>query len=337
MKMIIKIIAFLLLAVIIVICCFGVNLYAKTHRDKSTAGKEATTFTTDGSRGTRITNIPFDDYITPSEADENAVIPDIGESLSGEENSAAINSAVKSLPSGSTIYIPPGEYKVSTIVLKSNMTLFISSGAKLVSLSYDENAGSKSPLNKAVIYALGAENITITGGGAICGSGESYTDSAEAEEPLYALNKFNMYTRVIESRRRIRMAKEDAQRSNIILLEECTNSVIENIVLEESAEWTCVLRNCRGATIKNIIIDNNLHVANSDGIDIVNSSNISISSCFIATGDDAVVLKSPEGEISNVTVENCVLSSFANCFKIGTETRFDVNNVSVKDCMFFYA
>lgn len=110
---------------------------------------------------------------------------------------------------------------------------------------------------------------------------------------------------------------------------------MDNVILEESANWTLVMNNCDDVTVKNTVIDNNMHVANTDGIDICASSNVVISNCFIATGDDAVVLKSSDGEIHNVSVENCVLSSFANCFKIGTETQFDISNISVNHCKFF--
>ncbi len=289
---------------------------------------------TANSDGTRIVNIPFEKYISESSKPESAVIPDINKNFTGEKNSEIINKTIKDLTDGGVIYIPYGEYKVSTIILKSNITLIIPKGTRLVSLDCDENLQSENPINTAVVFAKDSENITITGGGTICGNGESYTLEPEESKPLYALEKFNLYTRVIESRKRIHFAK-DVIRNNIIHFNHCANIRINNIVLEESAEWTCVINNCSDVEIKNMVIDNHMHVANTDGIDICGSSNVLISNCFIATGDDAIVLKSPDNEIKNVTVENCVLSSFANCFKIGTETQFDIRNIHVKNCKFF--
>lgn len=298
-----------------------------------TLGRAETEYTVNDD-GTRITNIPFETFISESNKPEHAVTAEIDESAAGEDNSKSINAAIEALADGGVICIPYGEYKVSTIRLKSNITLFIPKGAKLVSLDCDENLKSENPIDTAVIFAENAENVTITGGGSICGSGESYTLDAKESEPLYALKEFNLYTRVIESRKRIRFGKNVA-RNNIIHFSKCTNILIDNVVLEESAGWTCVINHCSGAEIKNMVIDNHMHVANTDGIDICNSSNVLVSNCFIATGDDAIVLKSPENEIKNVTVENCVLSSFANCFKIGTETQFAVSNIKVKNCRFF--
>lgn len=78
-----------------------------------------------------------------------------------------------------------------------------------------------------------------------------------------------------------------------------------------------------------------MHVANSDGIDICGVTNIKIEHGFIATGDDGIVLKPSDYEIRNVDETDCIISSYANCFKIGTETQMDVSGVSVKYCYFF--
>lgn len=332
-RVILIILAVLCFAAILVLLVFSVRYYMKAHKNKETVGKTDTEFKMNES-GTKIANIPYGEYIKDCERPDNAVIPDIKESASGEENSKAINDAVNSLSNGGTVVIPKGEYRVGTITLKSNITLFAESGAKLVSMTAEENKDSDVPLSGAVIYAENAENITLTGGGTICGSGESYTLSPEDESPLYALKEFNLYTRVIEARHRIRFASGD-KRSKLVCFKNCENVNINNIVLSDSAEWTCVIDGCENVEIKDVVIDNNMHVANTDGIDVYGSSLVNISHCFIATGDDAVVLKSPEKEINDVTVTDCVLSSLANCFKIGTETAFDVKNVRIDNCYFF--
>lgn len=57
--------------------------------------------------------------------------------------------------------------------------------------------------------------------------------------------------------------------------------------------------------------------------------------CFIATGDDGIVLKPIGNEIRSVKISDCVIASYANCFKIGTETLFDVTDIAVENCRFF--
>ncbi len=89
-----------------------------------------------------------------------SVTPAVDEGAKGEENSKIINEAIEKLSSknGGTVVIPAGEYKVSTIELKSDVALFVSKGAKLVSLKCEENEASANPLNEAVVIANDARN-----------------------------------------------------------------------------------------------------------------------------------------------------------------------------------
>lgn len=317
------------------VCCCELFFepYMRSQRQSETLSREKTKYSAN-EEGTRIENIPFSSYISQKPRPKGSLVPDLRKDASGEENAEKINKAISTLSNGGTVYIKEGEYKVSTIVLKSNITLFVSKGAKLVSLSCEENESSNAPLSSAVIFASNAQNVKICGGGTINGNGESYTNEPKAQTPFYALKEFNLYTRVIQSRKRLRTAK-DTQRNNVICLENCKNVKIENIVLENSATWTCKLDGCDGVEIENTVIDNNLHTANADGFDICSSSNVKIDRCFVATADDAIVIKTPSGEAKNISVSNCVATSFANCFKIGTETCFDVENVEVENCEFF--
>lgn len=302
--------------------------------------------------GSRITNIPYNDYILPCEAAEDAIVPDISPEYTAEKNSAAINGAIAACAGkGKTVLIPRGEYKITEIKLKSNVILFISSGAKLTAQTFEEReksgrretlekseamfAPSRDHLHGGVIFAENAENIRITGGGVICGSGVSYTEPPKDETPLYPLEKFNTHKRVIEARNRIRFGKQGVKRNYLVRLKNCKNAAVDNVTLNESAFWTLVVDGCENVDIHNIVIDNHMHVANADGIDILFSRNVEIVHCFIATADDGICLKPVDGEIENVRVFDCVVSSFANCFKIGTETAFDAKHITVKNCKFF--
>lgn len=120
----------------------------------------------------------------------------------------------------------------------------------------------------------------------------------------------------------------------------CKNVTIENFMLQNSAAWTLELNGCDGVRIQDFVIDNNRHVANTDGIDVAGSSNVEITHCFISTGDDGIVLKNSkslgvQAAMENITVRDCKVTSCTNAFKIGTETSFDVQNVLVENCEFF--
>lgn len=319
---------------LLILAAFGLSYKLHSSASTETLGKEETVYTAK-ENGCRIANIPYGEYLTETKA-ENGIVPDnLREENTPEENTAAIEKAIAEVSkSGGTVVIPNGTYKITTVRLQSGVTLYIEKGAVLLSQSYDENNVSGSPLDRAVILAENCENICITGGGTIDGNGLTYTNEPEKDEPLYALKSFNLYTRVLEARKRIRMAKE-GDRANILRLENCKNVTLDGIVLKDSAFWTAVFAGCENVTIQNLIIDSHLHIANGDGIDITGGKNYKISHCFIATADDGIVLKSIESDITNVTVSDCTVCSFANNFKIGTETEFDISDITVRDCFFF--
>lgn len=286
---------------------------------------------------TLITNIPYEKYVSEIKPDGEYTTSKMCPQNSGEGNSRIINKEIEKLSDmgGGVIFIPDGKYKISEIELKSNITLFISRDATLISLNCEESEGSDYPVTHAVVFSENTENIEITGGGTICAEGVSYTSEPENVTPLRPLEKFNTYNRVIESRKRIRFGKEGINRHSVISLKNCSNIRVHDVILNESPSWTFVLDGCNNADIYNLVIDNNMSVANTDGIDITGGNNITIRHCFIATADDALVLKPIRDEIHNVKIGDCDICSYANCFKIGTETSLDISDIMVKNCYFF--
>ncbi len=303
--------------------------------DRSTIEKETTEFYADKT-GNRIANVPYQEYISAMKEPNSSVIPEgIFEGNAAEINSAAIQKVIDSFgEGGGTVFIPEGRYFITTIHLKSNVTLFLSEKSELISISCEDNEKSPSPLKKGLIMAENVKNISIVGGGKINGNGLTYTEEPENGAPLFALKKFNTYLRTIEARKRIRFSKK-TERSHILYFKNCAGIRLNNIFLTDSAFWTVRFDNCFDVQVKDFIIDSHIHIANSDGIDICGGKNYEISNCFIACADDAICIKSIEYPVENVNVSDCVLSSCANCFKIGTETQFDISNVNLKSCKFF--
>ncbi len=286
--------------------------------------------------GNKIANIPYDEYISFCKVPENAFVCELSCENTGEENAAIIQRNIDKayFSGGGTVAVLKGSYKISTVKLKSNVTLFLEKGAELISLSCDENEASAQPLEKGVIISENAYNIAVTGGGKINGMGLTYTKEAENPEPFYALESFNTYKRVVETRTRIHFAR-DTRRNHIFYFKNCKNIRLNNIILSDGAFWSVRFDNCFDVEIKDFIIDSHMHIANSDGIDICGGENYKISHCFVVTADDAVCIKSMDFPVKNVTVTDCILTSSANCFKIGTETQFDISDVMVSDCYFF--
>lgn len=113
----------------------------------------------------------------------------------------------------------------------------------------------------------------------------------------------------------------------------CSNVRIEGIVLRDPPMWCCALFGCTDVEIDNVKIVG-LWRYNADGIDVVNSSNVRVSDCFIRSFDDALAVKgltqnSGEPEtifvgdrpVENVTFERCVVwCDWGHAMVIGAET-----------------
>ena len=94
----------------------------------------------------------------------------------------AFSAAVARLESegGGTLSVPAGRYETFPIELKSNMTLYLESGAELVFIQRSEGfpvirsefEGRDSSVYMSCIYAKNAENVTLCGHGTVNGQGE---------------------------------------------------------------------------------------------------------------------------------------------------------------------
>lgn len=281
---------------------------------------------------------PVESYIKKQKPPVKNVfdIRDYGADVNSNDNSGAINDAVviASECSG-TVLVSGGNYVTTTVFLKSNVTLFIENGSSLSSNKTGEGYN-----HLGIIHADGAENITITGGGSVNGNGEYF-----GLKPLFESNmtEHPELIDVIQMRRDYRAQLRFAHKSKYggpVYFKNCKNVAAYNFIIENAAHWSFRLENCSGVKIKDFVINNNRHVANADGFDIAGSSNVDINHCFVSTADDGICIKNAvwlgnKGKMSNISVKNCEVISCCNSFKIGTETTYDIENITIEDCSFF--
>lgn len=283
---------------------------------------------------------PLGKYIDFTQSPEGEVfdIRSFGADVSkGEaENTAAIQSAIDECgrKGGGTVLVTGGCYTVTTIFLRSGVTLFIDKESAV-----SANTTGKGYSDNALIYAFDCDNISLTGGGRLIGNGACFGRKPVSENQFEPAKVIDVISMRQESRAQIRFA-HPSKYGSLLVLNRCRGVRINNIIFEDSAWWTCKLLCCDGVEIYDSVIWNNRHVANADGFDVTGSSNVHINHCFVSTADDGIVLKNAiwcgcEGEMHNITVENCEVISCANAFKIGTETTYDIYDVTVKNCRFF--
>lgn len=126
---------------------------------------------------------------------------------------------------------------------------------------------------------------------------------------------------------------------HMISLHKVRNAYIGGIILRDAHEWGVVPSCCDQVTFDNIKLIGFWRY-NSDGIDIVNSSNIVIKNSFIRAFDDNIAIKGlqwayeEQQTIKGIRVDNCVLwNDWGKIFEFGAETVADtIQDVMISNC-----
>jgi hypothetical protein len=108
---------------------------------------------------------------------------------------------------------------------------------------------------------------------------------------------------------------------------------IEGVILRDSSTWNLPIRQSDRVTVENVKILG--YRANSDGIDICNSRDVTVQKCFIRTLDDLIVVKtdSSQGEARHIVARDCVLwNEVAHALSLGAELRQNVDDVLFSNC-----
>lgn len=270
-------------------------------------------------------------------------------------NTVSLNKAIDACNAagGGMVYVPPGNYLTGTLILKSNVTLYLEAGATLLGSQnihdYLPQSQSQKPTREQtdtsfvndlrdaggfhLVFARDAENIGLAGLGTIDGQGAIFW----APNGRTPSKPEDLWRDVVANGRKPLPPRP----SPMVEFYNCKNLHIEDVHLQNSAGWTLRPIHCDNVFIHGISIKNIIYGPNTDGIDPTCCQNLFISDCLIDTGDDAICLKSenPYGEelrvSKNITITNCVLTGCCNGFKFGTATHGGFENVTFSNCVIY--
>jgi len=274
------------------------------------------------------------------------------------DNSEAIGLAIAACSdaNGGTVYIPAGTFLTGPIKLKSNMTLYVESGA-IVLFKDDFNAyqpeitrwsGYECYGYSPLIYGNGLKNVSIKGQGKFDGQGKLWWQtyhsikkgehySSSLTEKLIELNKSKLDTST-------NLVEWETQflRPPLLQLFNCEQVTIEGVTLANSPFWNTHLVYCNHVSVRNVTFKNPSTTPNGDGFDIDSCSNVRVSDCHFDVGDDCLCLKSGINEdgrrvgrpTENVTITNCTMQAGHGGVVMGSENSGGIRNITVSNCVF---
>jgi polygalacturonase len=270
-----------------------------------------------------------------------------------QRTSAALAQAIAAANAAGSgiVIVPEGTWPTGKIHLKSNVNLHLAKGATLV---FSDDPTDYLPAVQTswegiecfnyspLVYALGCENVAITGEGRLKPRLDLWSQWSARPKPhmdaLVAL--YNMAYRNVPVAERNMAVGENHLRPQLIQFNRCTNVLVEDISIEGSPFWTLHPLLCRDVVIRRIKV--RAHGHNNDGIDPEMSQNVLIEDCRLDQGDDAVSVKSGRDmdawrlgvPSKNIVMRNCSIVNGHQLMAIGSELSAGIENVLVDNCHF---
>ncbi|MDR2937057.1 MAG: glycoside hydrolase family 28 protein [Rikenellaceae bacterium] len=289
----------------------------------------------------------------PVFADRTVKITDFGGVGDGiAMNTDAFARAMESLSSqgGGTLVVPAGVWYTGPITVSSNVNLHLDKGAlvlfnpeldlyPIIDTWFEgwESKRCTSPIN-----ARGAENIAITGEGAFDGSGHMWRGVGRDRVNSLEWAWLGLQGGTIENDRYVPNGNRTRIRPVMVSLIECKNVLLEDVLVQNSPNWTIHPLFCENLIIDGLTVRNPSWAANGDGLDIESCKNVIVVDCTLDVGDDGVCIKSGKDKqgrdrgrpTENVLVDNCTVFKAHGGFVVGSEMSGGVRNVSVTNCKF---
>lgn len=233
-------------------------------------------------------------------------------------NTEAIQKAIDAChqKGGGAVSVPAGQFVTGTILLKDNVTLSLDDKAVLLGSLNPKDYRNVDPFKDglgaevgfAMIAAVDAKNVGISGRGAINGRGKEIAEGMPFKGEGWGGRPF--LVRFVRS----------------------TNVAIRDVQLLYAAAWTLNFFQSRDVIIERLKITS-FGVPHNDGINIDSSQGFSIKNCDVESGDDALVFKTTSRiPIKDIVVSGCRLKSNQGAIKFGTESLANFENVKISNC-----
>lgn len=251
-----------------------------------------------------------------------------------------IQGCIMACPDNGRVYFPKGDYYTGPLFLKSNITIELAEGARLIgdidrnhypilpgvvytSDEKDEyNLGSweGNPLDcfASIITGINIQNVKIIGKGIIDGNAHNSDWWVDVR------------------------TKRLAWRPRGLFLNHCDNVSLQGVTVTNTPSWNLHPYFSKNLKFIDLKLINPKNSPNTDGCDPESCDNVDIIGVYFSVGDDCIAIKA--GKIymgrkhklpsSNFNIRNCSMNFGHGAIVLGSEMSGGIKNITVSQCLF---
>lgn len=267
-------------------------------------------------------------------------VKDFGAAGDGvQEDTDAIQTAIRLMPEGGRLYFPAGTYLTLPIALKSHITLELAEGAVILGSTdrgrypiipgfiKDMETGEEIPFGgfegnevaayQSLLHASYAEDITVVGRGRIDGNAQNGDWWGD----------FKSFP---------------AARPRVFFGNRSKDITFHGVTIANSASWQVHPFFSKNISILDCAVEAPKKSPNTDAIDPESCDGVNIIGCRLSVGDDCIAIKSGKIEMGRKyqtpadhhTIRNCLMEFGHGAVTLGSEAAAGVQNLSVTQCVF---
>ncbi len=267
-------------------------------------------------------------------------IEDFGVKKDGiHDDTIAINQAIMMTPENGLLVFNEGEYKITSLFLKSNINIELKKGAilkastnvedypifkgELPKYEIDDNVqlgqweGNPFPNKASIISIYWAQNVYFYGLGIVDGNAQNST--------WWINHKSHPWGR-----------------PRLVFMDGCDNVQIQGISFMNTPCWTLHPFFSKNIGFYDIRVTNPKDSPNTDGMDPESCDHVNIIGVVFSVGDDCIAIKSGKMYMgmkyktpsSNFVIRNCLMKDGHGGVVLGSEMSGGIKNLQVERCIF---
>jgi polygalacturonase len=257
-----------------------------------------------------------------------------------QDDTGFIQAAILSCPKDGRVLIPEGIYQITSLFLRSNVSIELAKGAELraftdrtafpvlPNLAWSSDGakeycigtweGNPLPMFAGIITGIEVENAVIYGEGTINGNA--------SKEDWWNNPK----------------VMNGAFRPRLFYTNRCDHVALQGVTLKNSPAWTIHPFFSSNLGFYNVTIQNPSDSPNTDGLDPESCAHVEIAGVKFSLGDDCIAVKS--GKIylgktyktpsEDIRIHHCLMENGHGAVTIGSEMAGGVRDLIVEDCVF---